>query len=150
MLQLVSKGSLSSLARNIASMGRHTAKNMMVLESVEGYASLIENILNLPSEVASPRPVSEIPSNIKTEWQWQFFESIADRKYVNRTSRIYNFLHKVEYRWNRTPKESSAYIQTNDTFLYSIWAEERSIQTAIAKKRREDSEVIQRFLSPIL
>lgn len=139
MLRLVSNGKLSSLARNIASIGKHTAKNMMVLESVEGYASLIENVVNLPSEVASPRAVSEIPSNIKTEWQWQVFEAIVDSKYVNRTSRVFNYLNKIE---NRTIKESSAEIQTDDTFLYSIWEEEKGIQTATAKKKREDGEVM--------
>ncbi|XP_024988831.1 uncharacterized protein LOC112523447 [Cynara cardunculus var. scolymus] len=148
MLQLVSKGRLSSLAYNIASFGKHTAKNMMVLESVEGYASLIENVLNLPSEVASPRAVSEIPSNIKTEWQWHLFEAIADRKYVNRTLRIYHFLNKVEKRWNRTLKESSADVVADDTFLYSIWEEERSIQIATAKKRREDGELRDRSEQP--
>ncbi|KVH97278.1 Glycosyl transferase, family 1 [Cynara cardunculus var. scolymus] len=121
MLQLVSKGRLSSLAYNIASFGKHTAKNMMVLESVEGYASLIENVLNLPSEVASPRAVSEIPSNIKTEWQWHLFEAIADRKYVNRTLRIYHFLNKVEKRWNRTLKESSADLRDRSEQPRGTW-----------------------------
>ncbi|PWA81348.1 glycosyl transferase, family 1 [Artemisia annua] len=148
MLQLVSKGRLSSLARDIASKGKHTAKNMMVMESVEGYASLIENVINLPSEVASPKAVSEIPSNIKTEWQWRFFKAVADRKYVNRTSRVYHFLNKVENRRNRTLKESSDGIQTNETFLYSIWAEEKSLQTAVAKKRREDGELRDRSEQP--
>ncbi|KAI3719500.1 hypothetical protein L6452_20400 [Arctium lappa] len=148
MLQLVSKGRLSSLTHNIASFGKHTAKNMMVLESVEGYASLVENVLNLPSEVASPRAVSEIPSNIKTEWQWHLFEAIADRKYVNRTLRIYHFLDKVEKRWNCTVKESSADVVADDTFLYSIWEEERSIQIAAAKKRREDGELRDRSEQP--
>nr|GEX24543.1 putative glycosyl transferase family 1 protein [Tanacetum cinerariifolium] len=109
MLQLVSKGRVSSLAPDIASKGKHTAQNMMVMESVEGYASLIENVINLPSEVASP---------------------------------------KVENRWNRTLKESSAGIQTNDTFLYSIWEEEKSLQTAVAKKRREDGELRDRSEQP--
>ncbi|GJS37526.1 glycosyl transferase, family 1 protein [Tanacetum coccineum] len=148
MLQLVSKGRLSSLAGDIASKGKHTAQNMMVMESVEGYASLIENVINLPSEVASPKVVSEIPLNIKAEWQWRFFEAVADRKYVNRTSRVYHFLKKVENRWNRTLKESSAGIQTNDTFLYSIWEEEKSLQTAVAKKRREDGELRDRSEQP--
>ncbi|KAI3818540.1 hypothetical protein L1987_12350 [Smallanthus sonchifolius] len=148
MLQLVSKGKLSSLARNIASIGKHTAKNMMVLESVEGYASLIQNVVNLPSEVASPRTISEIPSNFKTEWQWHFFEAIADTTYVNRTMRIHQFLNKVEYRWNHTLKESVVDISAGDTFLYNIWEEERSIQTTIVKKRREDGELRDRSEQP--
>ncbi|KAI7740114.1 hypothetical protein M8C21_010332 [Ambrosia artemisiifolia] len=148
MLQLVSKGKLSSLARNIASTGKHTATNMMVVEAVEGYASLIQNVVNLPSEVASPRAVSEIPSNFKAEWQWRFFEAVADSTYVNKTKRIYQFLNKVEYRWKHNVKESFADISADDTFLYSIWQEERSIQTAIAKKRREDGEVRDRSEQP--
>ncbi|KAJ9563366.1 hypothetical protein OSB04_008526 [Centaurea solstitialis] len=148
MLQLVSNGRLSSLSYNIASFGKHTAKNLMVLESVEGYASLIENVVNLPSEVASPKAVSEIPSDMTTEWQWRPFEAIGDRKYVNRTLRVYHFLNKVEKRWNRTLKEGSADNVANDTFLYSIWEEERSIQTAMAKKRREDGELRDRSEQP--
>lgn len=146
-LQLVSKGTISSLARNIASIGKHSAKNMMVLESVEGYASLIENVVNLPSEVASPRAVSEIPSNFKSEWQWHYFKDLADSKYVNRTSRIYHFLNKLENRSNRTLKGNFADVSADDTFLYSIWEEEKSIQTALAKKKREDGEVIKKRMS---
>nr|XP_043624428.1 uncharacterized protein LOC122595998 [Erigeron canadensis] len=148
MLQLISKGRLSSLAHNVALKGKHTAKTLMVLESIEGYASLIENVLNLPSEVASPKAISEIPLNIKTEWQWQFFEAIADHKFVNRTSRIYSFLNKVEDRWNRTLKEISAPVVADDTFLYSIWEEEKSIQTAMTKKKREDGELRDRSEQP--
>ncbi|KAI7747644.1 hypothetical protein M8C21_032537, partial [Ambrosia artemisiifolia] len=148
MPQLVSKGKLSPLARNIASIGKHTAKNMMVLESVEGYASLIENVVNLPSEVASPRAVSDIPSNFKTEWQWHYFDDITDGKYVNRSLRIHHFLNKLENRSNRTLKASFADISADDTFLYSIWEEEKSIQTARVKKRREDGELRDRSDQP--
>ncbi|KAJ9556009.1 hypothetical protein OSB04_010623 [Centaurea solstitialis] len=141
-LQMVSDGKLSSLARNIAKKGKNNAKNMMALESVEGYASLIENVLNLPSEVAAPRAVSEIPSNFKTEWQWHLFEAIADRKYVNRTLRIQNFLNKVEDRWNPSLKgEISGTSLENDTFVYSLWEEEKRDQIMKAKRMREDDEL---------
>ncbi|KAL4586124.1 hypothetical protein LXL04_010755 [Taraxacum kok-saghyz] len=145
-MRLLSNGRLSSLAHNIASIGKHTAKNMMVLESIEGYASLIENVINLPSEVASPRAISEIPSKVKTEWQWGLFEDIPDRKYVNRSSRVDNFLKKVEDKWNS--KENSVDNSVDDTFLYSIWEEEKSIQTTMARKRREDGELRDRSEQP--
>ena len=138
-MRLLSNGRLSSLAHNITLIGKQTPKNMMVLESVEGYALLIENVINLPSEVASPRAISEIPSKVKTEWQWGLFEDIPDRKYVNRSSRVDNFLKKVEDKWNS--KENSVDNSVDDTFLYSIWEEEKSIQTTMARKRREDGEV---------
>ncbi|KAI3693411.1 hypothetical protein L6452_33246 [Arctium lappa] len=141
-LRVVSDGKLSSLARDVATTGKNNAKNLMALESVEGYALLIENILNLPSEVAAPRAVSEIPSNLKTEWQWHLFEAIPNRKYVNRTSAIHHFLNEVENRWNRTLKEeSSGSIPANDTFVYSLWEEEKRNQIMKAKKTREDDEL---------
>ncbi|XP_076910531.1 uncharacterized protein LOC143568206 [Bidens hawaiensis] len=141
MLQLVSNGKVSSLSRNIASVGKHTAKNMMVVEAVEGYVSLIQNVVNLPSEVASPKAISEIPSNLKTEWQWRVFEAVADNTHVNRTMRVDRFLNEVEHRWTHTQKESFGDVSSDDTFLYSIWEEEKSIQTAMVKKKREDGEL---------
>ena len=119
----------------------------MDLESVEGYASLIENVLNFPSEVAAPRAVSEIPSNIKTKWQWHLFEAITDRKYVNRTSWILNFLNKVEDRWNHSLKgENSGSISENDTFVYSLWEEEKRDQIMKAKRTKEDDEVMEKSI----
>ncbi|KAL9999469.1 putative glycosyl transferase, family 1 [Helianthus debilis subsp. tardiflorus] len=142
MLQVVSEEKLSSLARNIVSTGKNTAKNMMVLESVEGHASLIENVMKLPSEVAYPRAILEIPSDAKTEWQWRLFEAIADHRYVNRTLRIHQFLDRVESQWNHTLKEeSSGAIPANDTFVYSLWEEEKRNQMMKARRAREDDEV---------
>ncbi|XP_076956927.1 uncharacterized protein LOC143632247 [Bidens hawaiensis] len=148
MLQLVSNGKVSSLARNIALFGKHTAKNMMVVETVEGYASLMQSVANLPSEVASPRAISEIPSNLKTEWQWRVFEAVANSTYVNRTMRVDRFLNEVEHQWTHTQKESFGDASSDDTFLYSIWEEEKSIQTAMVKKKREDGELKDRSEQP--
>ncbi|XP_023751980.2 uncharacterized protein LOC111900339 isoform X1 [Lactuca sativa] len=146
-LQVVSKGKLSSLATNIASTGEDTAKNMMALDSIEGYASLIENILHLPSEVASPRAISEIPSDIKTKWQWHLFEAIEDREYVNRTLRIHHLLDKVEGQRNRAPRAISE-IPTNDSFIYDLWEEEKRDQIMKARRAREDDEVRDRSEQP--
>ncbi|KAK9068327.1 hypothetical protein SSX86_012438 [Deinandra increscens subsp. villosa] len=142
MLQVVSEGKLSSLARKIALGGKNTAKNLLVLESVEGYASLIENIMKLPSEVASPRDISEIPSDTKTEWQWHLFEASADHRYSNKTLRIHHFLDKVESQWNHTLKEESpGAIPVNDAFVYGLWEEEKRSQMMKARKSREDDEL---------
>ncbi|XP_076934228.1 uncharacterized protein LOC143600416 [Bidens hawaiensis] len=142
MLQVVSKRKLSSLARNTASTGKNTAKNMMALESVEGYASLIENIMKLPSEVASPRAISEIPSDTKTEWQWHLFEAIADHGYANRTFKIHHFLDQVESQWNHTLKEQTlGAIPADDTFVYGLWEDEKRNQIMKARKAREDDEL---------
>ncbi|KAK7274270.1 hypothetical protein RIF29_15353 [Crotalaria pallida] len=141
-LEVISKGKISPLARNIASIGRSTAKNLMVSEAIEGYAYLIQNILRLPSEVAPPKAVSEIPLNVKEQWQWHLFEAVPNLTYQNRSLRSSTFLDKYEDRWNHSQKNRSTItVSSNDSFVYSIWEEEKLIQMAITAKRREEEEL---------
>ncbi|PSS03984.1 Glycosyl transferase, family 1 protein [Actinidia chinensis var. chinensis] len=135
-LEVVSNGKLSPLARNIASIGKRTAKNLLVLEAIEGYTSLVENVLKLPSEVKTSKAVAEIPSKLKEEWQWQLFESVSDSTYLNRTLRSHKFFEEIEKTWNRTQTQS--YGAVDETFLYSIWEEENLIEMSNTRKRREE------------
>ncbi|KAF8379630.1 hypothetical protein HHK36_029072 [Tetracentron sinense] len=121
LFQVISKGKLSPLARNVALIGKGPARNLMALETIEGYASLLENVLKLPSEVVPLKVVTEIPPRLKEEWQWHLFEDIIDSKYSNRTLRTYSFLDKVEEQWNRTQMESSGAMSAMDeAFSYTL------------------------------
>ncbi|KAA8516117.1 hypothetical protein F0562_019296 [Nyssa sinensis] len=148
-LQVVSKGKLSPLAHKIASVGQRSAKNLMVLDTIEGYALLLENVLKLPSEVAPSKAATEIPHNLKEEWQWHQFKAIAESTYPNRTLRTNRFLDKVERQWNHTQTESSGAETAPDvTFIYSIWEEEKYIQMVNTRKRREEEELKDRTDQP--
>lgn len=126
----------------MASIGRSTAKNLMVSECIEGYALLLENILKLPSEVALPKVVSEIPLNLKEKWQWHLLESVSNLTNLNTTLRSYAFLDKLEEQWNHSQLEKSGpTTAADDSFIYSIWQEEKDIEMANARKRREEEEV---------
>ncbi|KAL6311540.1 hypothetical protein AAG906_005020 [Vitis piasezkii] len=139
-LQMISEGKLSPLVHNIASLGKSTAKNLMVMETVEGYASLLENLLKFPSEVASPKAVTEIPPKLKEEWQWNLFAASGHSTYTNRTSRSHRFLDKFEEQWSQSQTGGSGSVTTDESFPYSIWEEEKLIGIANAKKRREEDE----------
>ncbi|XP_024932638.3 uncharacterized protein LOC107423728 [Ziziphus jujuba] len=141
-LQVVSNGKLSPLAQNMASTGRDTAKNLMVLESIEGYASLLENVLRLPSEVAPPKAIAEIPLKLKEEWQWQLFEAVSNLKTLNTTLRSSIFLDNFEKQWNQTQRGKARPIPAaDDWFIYSIWEDEKQIEIANSRKRREEEEL---------
>ncbi|GAB4861658.1 hypothetical protein Ancab_036910 [Ancistrocladus abbreviatus] len=149
MLQVFTKENLSPLARNVASMGKETAKNLKVGEAVEGYASLLEQILKFPSEVTPPKPVAEIPSKNQEEWPRNVFKLISHVAYRNRTSSSYVFLDKIEQYWNRTQIETATTkISMEEPFLYSIWEEEKDTQMANARKRREEEELKDRSDQP--
>ncbi|KAF3439932.1 hypothetical protein FNV43_RR18210 [Rhamnella rubrinervis] len=141
-MQVISKGKLSSLARNMVSMGRVTAKNLMALESVEGYALLLENVFRFPSEVAPPKDATEVPLNMKEKWQWNLFESVSNFTYFNKTLRSSTFLDNLEEQWNHTQRgRFGAITAFNDSFIYSIWEEQKHIEIANARKRREEEEL---------
>ncbi|XP_077251260.1 glycosyl transferase family 1 protein [Tasmannia lanceolata] len=153
LFQAILKGKLSPLARNIASIGKGYARNLLASEAVEGYASLLENVVKLPSEVLSPKAVAEIPLKLKEEWQWQLFGSFGegvDLKHLNRTSRSYRFLDRVEGRWNRTKIQTSANDTSaiSETFSPIDWEEERATEMENARKKREEEELKDRTDQP--
>lgn len=148
LLQVMGNGKLSPLARNVASIGKHTAKNIMVSDSIEGYSLLLENVLQFPSEVALPQAISVIPQNLKEEWQWHHFESISDQTYLDKIRKGYTYLDELEKQWNNSQGGSSSTVTTTEAFLYSIWEEEKFIQIINTRKRREDEELKDRTDQP--
>ncbi|XP_039011965.1 uncharacterized protein LOC120141095 isoform X2 [Hibiscus syriacus] len=138
-LQMISKGKLSPLALNVASIGRRTVKNMMVRETVEGYALLLENILKLPSEVAPPKAVIELPSKLKEEWQWDLFLDLRNSTLEDRSSKFLNELE--EQRKHSQRKKLGSLIAMNDSFSYEIWEEEKKMHSINMKRRREEQEL---------
>lgn len=67
---LISNGRLSRFAQTVASSGRLLAKNILASECITGYASLLENLLNFPSDVLLPAPVSQLRLG---SWEWNVF-----------------------------------------------------------------------------
>lgn len=67
---LISNGKLSKFAQTVASSGRLHAKNMLASECITGYASVLENALNFPSDTFLPGPVSQLQQGA---WEWNLF-----------------------------------------------------------------------------
>lgn len=139
--QLVWKGKLSTLGHEVASRAKGTARNFGVSEAVEGYAQLLETVLKLPSEVATPKSVGDLSPEFKEQWKWEFFEPVVAPVYQNRTLRSFSFLGKVEELWNQSRRVSSGKTAAEELFVYSIWEQQKSIELAAARKKREDEEV---------
>ncbi|MED6108875.1 hypothetical protein PIB30_028338 [Stylosanthes scabra] len=69
---LLSNGGLSKFGQAIASSGRELARNVQALECITGYARLLENVLNFPSDVLLPGPVYQIQQG---GWEWNLFQN---------------------------------------------------------------------------
>ncbi|CAN8221775.1 unnamed protein product, partial [Cochlearia groenlandica] len=146
-LEVISEGKISPLAKNIALMGKRTVKNMMAQETIEGYAALLENILQFSSEVDYPKDVQKVSPKLREEWSWHLFEAFRGSSHNNRTARSYEFIANVERHWNHTPGKAMRFgVVNDDSFVYKIWEEEGYLQMTHDRKRREDEELKGRAL----
>ncbi|KAL0538154.1 hypothetical protein IC582_027155 [Cucumis melo] len=148
-LQVISEGRLSPLARSIASIGRDTVINLMVSETVEGYASLLDAVLKLPSEAAPAKEVAEIPSKLKEKFQWQLFKGVSNLTVLQMNKKSFTILDEFEKNWNHTPKRKpGSSFAFNESFIYDVWEEERHTVMSNIKRRREEDEIKDRTEQP--
>ncbi|KAI0515831.1 hypothetical protein KFK09_008499 [Dendrobium nobile] len=145
----ISKGELSPLAKQIASLGQRQSRNLMVSETIQGYSWLLENIIKFPSEISLPKAIGEIPSKMKEEWQWHLFANLSDMGNLNETNRKYGFFDKL-VEWNQTDMEADTNTNSrlNESFSSINWEEEKRIETANARKRLEEEELKYRTDQP--
>ncbi|KAK1320262.1 hypothetical protein QJS10_CPA03g00258 [Acorus calamus] len=149
LFQVISGGKLSRSAQNIALVGKENATNLMVSEAIEGYASLLENVLQLPSEISSPKAVAEIPEHMK-DWQWILFKDLTDLKYMNGTSNGYRILDKLEEQWYRIHMDNSSNSTKiiDQVFSPADWEEEKLIEMENMMRRLAEEELKDRTDQP--
>ena len=68
----------SRFVQTVASFGRQLAKNILASECITGYASLLENLLNFPSDVLLLAPVSELQQGLR---EWDLFTKEIEHRY---------------------------------------------------------------------
>ncbi|KAL5139311.1 hypothetical protein HKD37_10G029266 [Glycine soja] len=93
---LLSNGRLSKFAQAIASSGRQLAKNVLALDCITGYARLLENVLNFPSDALLPGPVSQIQQG---SWEWNLFRNEIDLSKIDGdfSNRKVSIVYAVEH-----------------------------------------------------
>ncbi|CAI9767493.1 unnamed protein product [Fraxinus pennsylvanica] len=77
---LIYKGKLSDDAQSIALSGKSLVKNMLAAECITGYARLLENAFNFPSDVLLPVHISELK---QASWEWSLFKNEIEQKSSN-------------------------------------------------------------------
>lgn len=129
LIDAISNEKLSYLAQNIAEAGKNLARNLMVMECIEGYSMLLENVLMFPSEVAIPKNVTDILSKLKQEWRWDLLGKIThtskhlDNDMKRKSSSI---VDKIEDKWNSPQTKDSLHTikLLDEAFLPINWEEE--------------------------
>lgn len=93
---LLSNGRLSKFAQAIASSGRQLAKNVLALDCITGYARLLENVLNFPSDALLPGAVSQIQQG---SWEWNLFRNEIDLSKIDGdfSNRKVSIVYAVEH-----------------------------------------------------
>ncbi|KAL8159905.1 hypothetical protein V2J09_001442 [Rumex salicifolius] len=76
-------GILSTLAKAVGSSGKVLAKNLQASECIKGYARLMENVLNFPSDALLPKSFSQIE---QATWEWNFTGEILEENSIDMMS----------------------------------------------------------------
>ncbi|XP_072994468.1 uncharacterized protein [Typha latifolia] len=149
LLQAVRNGKITQSSQKIALMGKEHARNLMASETIEGYASLLENVIKFPSEVTSPRITEDIPFKLKKQWQWHNFENIRDI-YLNSSFISYKMLDRLEEEWLQHQMETSANntSKADQVFSSIAWEEEKKIEMVNTRRRLEEEELKDRSDQP--
>uniref|UniRef100_A0A453F2P4 Glycosyl transferase family 1 domain-containing protein n=1 Tax=Aegilops tauschii subsp. strangulata TaxID=200361 RepID=A0A453F2P4_AEGTS len=148
LLQVVSNGELSDLGKNIASVGKARAKDLMASEAIEGYAVLLENVIKFPSETLTPLTAGEIPLPLKQEWKWHLFEDVKHLYNVNESLADCKMLKKMDWHRNRKNDPHSITPKIDETFSAIAWKEERANRIMSAKMKLEEEYLKERSDQP--
>ncbi|KAK6228328.1 hypothetical protein SCA6_000668 [Theobroma cacao] len=143
---LISNGRLSRFAQTVASSGRLLAKNILASECITGYASLLENLLNFPSDVLLPAPVSQLRPG---SWEWNVFGMEIEHG-TGDISRYFSVVYALEEEFTKHTISSDisqygAEIQDQDIPTEQDWDIVTEIENFEDYERLEMDEVEERM-----
>eukprot|EP01018_Ginkgo_biloba_P037807 Gb_27708 [translate_table: standard] len=150
----ISNGRLSPLAQKLALAGKEHARDLMASDAIVGYAAIIENVLQFPSESVLPRPASEIPEKVKTGWQWQLLMDSTESKVeslhhgLKKSSVVFQVEELWRIRRHMAEFVSNSSNKEDETFSLPEWDEERANEMAEHVERREAEELEERSDQP--
>ncbi|XP_058083227.1 uncharacterized protein LOC131231146 isoform X2 [Magnolia sinica] len=157
---LVSDMKLSKFAHVVASSGKLLARNILASECITGYAKLLENVLQFPSDSMLPGPISQLQ---KYNWEWNLFrkktyergtefvvQNIDENRTLIRKTSIVYVLEEELASDNHTRNTSEIEIEstTPDHLTQLDWDEMTEIESSEELERREMQEIEERMEKP--
>ncbi|CAA7390860.1 unnamed protein product [Spirodela intermedia] len=79
---------INAFNRTVATSGKLLSRNMLAQDCIIGYAKLLENVVQFPSDTVLPGPSSKLQLN---KWEWDFLEGETEpihRQVFSETSSI--------------------------------------------------------------
>ncbi|KAJ7974974.1 Glycosyl transferase, family 1 [Quillaja saponaria] len=150
---LISNGKLSKFAQTVASSGRLLAKNMLASESITGFARLLENVLNFPSDALLPGPVSLLQHG---SWEWNLFKYEDDlsmpKGNPDTSTKEFSIIYALEKEFmilngstSTSISENGTEVSTEDVPTELDWDVLREIERSEESERLEMEELEERM-----
>lgn len=138
----MSNGRLSKLAERVASRGRLLAKNILASDCVASYSKLLQNVLDFPSGVFLPAPVSPIQ---QVNWEWDSFRIDIEHRtgdIMGNSSIVYAIEDEYVKRYDFSKlSENDTGSAQQDVLTTVDWAVLEEIETFDNYERLENDEV---------
>ncbi|CAA7410594.1 unnamed protein product [Spirodela intermedia] len=138
--------SFYEMERNTAISGKKLSKNMLAWDCIAGYAKVLENVIQFPSDALLPSPATEARQRV---WEWRLLgerhESLADDGYGSRwTSSILDDIGADidDPTFEENPPSGNSELSDSD------WADVREMELSEDAERREAEELAERTERP--
>ncbi|RWR97248.1 Glycosyl transferase [Cinnamomum micranthum f. kanehirae] len=153
---LIPNMKLSKVARAIASSGKLLARNILASDCITGYAKLLENILQFPSDTKLPGSISPLQ---QYKWEWDLLRKErkgGDSQVIQSLEKIGSSMTKssVVYaleeefsstNYMRNTSENEIDILTQENLSKVDWDDVREMEMSEEFERREIQELEERM-----
>lgn len=152
---LIKDKKLTSLARLVASNARELSMNMQASDCIAGYAKLLENVLQFPSDVMLPPSFS---ATQQTSWLWGLFMGDVEERdyhvqtegYLSKQRSSIVYLLEEQYAKshvdNRSRVENEAHIEDFPTQLDWDIVSEMEISEDLERREIQEVSCLSAFL----
>lgn len=138
---------INALNRTVATSGKLLSRNMLARDCIIGYAKLLENVVQFPSDTVLPDPISKLRPN---KWEWDFLEEETERMRNEMKYQVFSETSSIVYTIEEELAEKNVsegtFTNQNETLIFdypsdSDWEDVREIKFSEDIETLETQEV---------
>ncbi|MQL84143.1 hypothetical protein Taro_016659 [Colocasia esculenta] len=147
--------------RTIGTSGKLLSKNMLAWDCITGYAKLLENVLQFPSETILPSSITQIQQHT---WEWNLFGEETEKIRNQVQHQIFNedgtsmgtssIVYIIEEELADKNTSEDPFMHQNETYVFDHlneldWEDVREIEFYEDIERQEMEELAERTEGPL-
>ncbi|CAA6655560.1 unnamed protein product [Spirodela intermedia] len=141
---------INAFNRTVATSGKLLSRNMLAQDCIIGYAKLLENVVQFPSDTVLPDPGSKLQLN---KWEWDFLEGETEPIHRQVFSETSSIVYIIEEELADKNISEDAFTNQSETLVFdypsdSDWEDVREMEFSEDIETLEIQELAERTERP--